>query len=77
MSRPAADLAAAAGCNVAASVSRKASILVVGVQNKNVLNGYEKSTKHRQAEALITDGVEIEILSEDDFCELIGIDATS
>ena len=75
--KEAADLAAAAGCNVAASVTKKVSILVVGVQNKNVLNGYEKSRKHRQAEALIADGMDIEILSENDFSELIGIDATS
>lgn len=75
--KEAADLAAAAGCNVAASVTKKVSILVVGVQNKNVLNGYEKSRKHRQTEALIAEGMDIEILSENDFSELIGIDATS
>ena len=52
------------------------SIIVVGVQNKNVLNGYEKSRKHRQAEALIDKGMDIEILSEDDFSELVGIEGT-
>ena len=71
--KEAANLAAAAGCNVAASVAKKVSILVVGVQNKNVLNGYEKSRKHRQAEALIAEGADIEILSENDFSELVGI----
>ena len=71
-----ADLAAAAGCNIAGSVTKKVSIIVVGVQNKNVLNGYEKSRKHRQAEALIAKGMNIEILSEDDFSELVGIEGT-
>ena len=51
-------------------------IIVVGVQNENVLNGYEKSRKHRQAEALIAKGMDIEILSEDDFSELVGIEGT-
>ena len=72
----AADLAAAAGCNIAGSVTKKVSIIVVGVQDKNVLNGYEKSRKHRQAEALIAKGMNIEILSEDDFSELVGIEGT-
>ena len=70
----AADLAADAGCNVASSVTRKTSILVVGTQDKNKLNGYEKSSKHRKAESLIDKGMEIQILSESDFSELIGVD---
>ena len=53
------------------------SIIVVGVQDKNVLNGYEKNRKHRQAEALIAKGMNIEILSEDDFSELVGIEGTA
>lgn len=38
------------------------------------LKGYEKSTKHRRAEALIEKGVDIQILSESDFADLVGLD---
>lgn len=69
--REAADMAARAGCNVAANVSKKTTLLVVGTQDSSKLKGYEKSTKHRKAQALIEKGVEIQILSESDFSELI------
>ena len=59
---------------MAGNVSKKVTILVVGTQNKSKLNGYEKSTKHRKAESLIEKGVDIQILSEDDFWELLGVD---
>ena len=48
-------------------------MLVVGTQDKNRLNGYEKSSKHRKAEVLIEQGVDIQILSESNFSELTGI----
>ena len=70
--REAADMAALAGCDVAANVSKKTTILVVGIQDKSKLKGYEKSTKHRRAETLIEGGLDIQILSESDFLELIG-----
>ncbi|MCY4499370.1 MAG: exonuclease domain-containing protein [Rhodospirillaceae bacterium] len=70
--REAADMAAVAGCHIAGNVSKKITILVVGTQDKSKLKGYEKSTKHRKAEALIENGVEIQILSESDFAELIN-----
>ena len=69
--REAADIAARAGCDVAANVSKKTTLLVVGTQDRSKLKGYEKSTKHRKAEILIEKGVEIQILSESDFSELI------
>ena len=69
----AADMAADAGCNVANNVSRKVTMLVVGIQDKIKLNGYEKSSKHRKAEALIEQGVNIQILSECDFSELTRV----
>lgn len=69
----AATLAATAGCNVAPSVTKRTSILVVGTQDKSKLRGYGKSSKHRKAEALIDKGMEIQILSERDFRELIGV----
>ena len=49
-------------------------MLVVGTQDKSKLKGYVKSSKHRKAEALIEKGLEIQILSESDFSELIGVD---
>ena len=70
----AADLAANAGCNVVPNVTKKVSILVVGTQDKRKFNGYEKSGKHRKAEALIDKGMDIQILSESDFSELIGVE---
>ena len=70
--REAADMAAVAGCHVAANVSKKTTILIVGTQDRSKLRGYEKSTKHRKAETLIENGVDIQILSESDFSELIN-----
>lgn len=72
--REAADIAAEQGCNVAGNVSKKVTILVVGTQDKTKLNGYPKSTKHRKAESLNEKGADIRILSEEDFCALVGVD---
>ena len=63
----AAELAANSGCNVIPHVSKKTTMLVVGTQDRKKLNGYEKSSKHRKAESLIYQGVDIQILSESDF----------
>ena len=46
----------------------------VGTQDKSKLNGYEKSSTHRRTEELIANGVDIKILSEIDFFELMGVD---
>ena len=70
----AADLAAEAGCGVVNSVSKKVTMLVVGTQDRYKLKGYEKSSKHRKVEALIENGAEIQILSESDFSELMGVE---
>ena len=70
----AAELAANSGCKVVPNVTKKITILVVGTQDKSKLNGYEKSSKHRKVEALIGKNVDIQILSESDFSELIGVD---
>ena len=56
------------------NVTKNVSLLVVGTQDRRKLNGYEKSGKHRKAEALIDKGMDIQILSESDFSELIGVD---
>lgn len=62
-----ADIASTAGCDVVNSVSRNVTILVVGIQDERKLGGYEKSSKHRKAEKLIKRGVDIQIMSEQDF----------
>jgi DNA polymerase-3 subunit epsilon len=68
----AADLAAAAGCDVASGVTTDTTILVVGDQDLRRLKGEEKSSKHRKAEKLIAEGAMLRIISETDFCELVG-----
>lgn len=60
-------LAAHLGCNVGNSVSKKTTMLIVGIQDTTKLAGYAKSSKHRKAEELITKGIGIRILSEKDF----------
>lgn len=66
----AADLAATLGCQVAAGVTKKTTMLVVGDQDLQRLAGHKKSTKHRKAEELISQGAPIRILRESDFRKL-------
>ena len=68
----AADMAAEAGCRVSENVSRKTTLVVVGMRDRGFEALYGKSGKHRKAEKLIEQGFEIEILSEDDFLEMVG-----
>ena len=49
-------------------------MLVIGTQDKKKMKGYEKSSKHRKVESLIDNGMEIQILSEKDFSELMGFE---
>lgn len=70
--REAADLAAAAGCEVATSVSKKTTLLVVGDIDVTRTAGHEKSGKHRKAEELIAKGAPIRIIRETDFRLLIA-----
>lgn len=72
--REASDLAAAAGCKVTTGVTKNTTLLVVGDQDIRQLSGQEKSSKHRKAEKLISEGSSIRILQETDFCQLIGLD---
>ena len=58
------------GCNYKPSVSKKVTMLVVGMQDKRKLLGHEKSSKHRRAEELIRKGNDIRILTESDFWHL-------
>ena len=69
----AATSAAQAGCNVADSVTRKTTILVVGDQDLRLTKGQEKSSKHRKAEELIGSGVAaIRIVRESDFLQMVN-----
>lgn len=63
----AADAASAAGCEVATSVSKHTTLLVVGDQDIRKLAGYEMSSKQRKAEELIARGQNIRIITESDF----------
>lgn len=69
--RMAAEMAAKIGCTVVNGVNKKTTILVVGDQDVKKLAGHEKSSKHRKAEKLITEGSQIRILRESDFKELV------
>lgn len=69
--REAADLAARAGCDVGASVTKKTTLLIVGDQDITKLNGKSKSSKHIKAEELISQGVQIRILRESDFQSIV------
>lgn len=65
-------MAAELGCNVTNSVTKKTTILVVGIQEDYKLAGYSKSSKHRKAEELISQGHHLKILSEKDFSEILN-----
>jgi DNA polymerase-3 subunit epsilon len=69
--RVAADMAAKIGCTVADGINKKTTILVVGDQDVKKLAGHEKSSKHRKAVKLITEGCPIRILRESDFKEFV------
>src|SRR5262249_10876919 len=71
--REAAGYAAQMGCEVAANVTKRTTILVVGDQDLGQLAGHQKSNKHRKAEELIREGQSIRILRETDFRELVNL----
>ena len=70
--RQAADIAAAAGADVAGSLSGKTTIVVVGIQDLRKTVGQTKSSKHRQAEGLIEEGANLSIIGEEDFLALVS-----
>jgi DNA polymerase-3 subunit epsilon len=70
--REAADLAAAAGCDVSDSVSKSTTLLIVGDQDIRRIAGHEKSSKHLKAESLIQKGQQIRFLRETDFHSLLS-----
>lgn len=70
----AATIAAGAGITVKTSVSKKISLLVVGDQDLSTLAGHDKSSKHRRAEELQSEGHEIKIIGESEFLDLVEVD---
>ena len=70
--REAADLAARAGCETTDGVTKHTTLLVVGDHDIRLLNGQEKSNKHRKAEELIAKGKPIRILTETDFLAMVA-----
>ncbi len=70
--------AAEAGCKIASTATKKLTLLVLGIQDQDKLKqGYDKSSKHRKVETLIRNGQGIQILSETDFMEVIGIEGAA
>jgi DNA polymerase-3 subunit epsilon len=65
------QIAAEAGFKIGGSVTSKTDVLVVGIQDETLLNGYKKSSKHRKAEKLLEEGKNIEIMTESDFNHLL------
>ena len=71
--RVAADMAANVGCQVAPSVTKNTTLLVVGDMDVQRLAGHTKSSKHRKAEELILKGQSIRILRESDFRDIVEL----
>ena len=69
--REASDLAARAGCDVGATVTKKTTLLIVGDQDISKLAGKSKSSKHIKAEDLIRQGFPIRVLRESDFQSIV------
>lgn len=61
------------GFKIGAAVSKTTDYLVVGIQDLSNLAGHEKSTKHRTADELIESGLDIKIITENDFLEIIKV----
>ena len=62
------------GGEVGNGVTRKTNFLVVGQQDFHKLaQGQTKSSKYRKAEAMKAKGQDIELLSEEDFVQMLGI----
>jgi DNA polymerase-3 subunit epsilon len=69
----AANLAASVGCDVASSVTKKITLLVVGDMDIAKLAGHEQSSKQRKTEELISRGYPIRIIRETDFREMVSL----
>lgn len=67
-----ADRIAAAGGAVSPSVTKKTTILVLGVQDPSSFAGKAKSAKHLKAEDAISQGQPVRIMAEADFVSLLA-----
>lgn len=67
-----ADLIAAAGGAVTSTVSRKTTMLVLGVQDPTTFAGKDKSAKHLKAEELAAAGQPLRIVTEAELRSMIG-----
>lgn len=68
-----ADIAAKQGFHVKAGVSKKLDYLVVGTPDLTLFNGHDKSSKQRKSEALIAEGITINIITEHDFLKMLKL----
>lgn len=66
----AADLAAQVGCDVAPSVTKATTMLVIG--DEEIRAQKAKTSKHKKAEKLISSGQYIKIIGENDFRRLVN-----
>lgn len=67
----AAKMANELGAGVSAGTTKKTTILVIGTQDSSKIIG-DKSSKHRKAEDLVSQGQAIEFLTESDFIAILG-----
>ncbi len=67
-----AQIATALGATVASSATKKVTLLVVGTQHKQLIKGFNKSSKHRKVDDLIKEGYDIKIVDEQSFLETIS-----
>lgn len=65
--REASEKAKRVGMNVGNSVTKKTTVVCVGDQDLDRLNGHKRSSKHRKAEQLAGYGYPIRIIGESDF----------
>ena len=65
------QIAADSGFNVKAGASKKLDYLIVGTPDLAVLKEGDKSSKQRKVETLIEAGIDIQILQEQEFLQLI------
>lgn len=70
--REASQIVAGVGCNVQKNVTKKTTLLVVGILNDVKFASGHKTTKQLKAERLVASGQSIQILSESDFWAAFG-----
>ena len=70
-------LAALAGMDVAANVTLKTTLLIVGDRDRDPLSGQARSSKHRKAEEYAARGERIRIIGEAEFFHLLDAAARS